>query len=701
MLRALALLAALWGTGLAAQGGPPPNMVADNLTVTADRRLVAEGNVEIWFDGNRLQARALSYDPASDRLQITGPILITTGSGAILTADSATLDPALQDGLLRGARLILDRQLQLAANRIDRVDGRYNALTQVAATSCTVCPGAAPVWEIRAARVIHDEAEQQLYFENATLRVGGVPVLWLPRIRLPDPTLDRAAGILVPQLRTTNRLGTGIRLPYFIPLGPDRDLTLTPYLSAETQTLGWRYRQALANGDVTFGGAFSRDTLQPGTLRGNITGSGTFTLANGGVLSFTLEGTRDTAYLQDYGLTDRDRLESALTYARVLPDRATGAELAYYTSLRPDEDAGSLPPLVLSFATVRRLQPAVGGTLSLGLDGLAYYRPDDSDGALGRDVARLGAEAAWRDSWTIGPGLLLQADGSLRADLYAIRQDDELDDRLTSATAAAGLTLRWPLIRRGTGGTTHLLEPVAALTWTGATGDQAPAEDSVLPEFDEGNLLALRPLPGADGRPTGGALTLGLNYSIADPAGREIGLSFGRIFRTDPLAATASAGLSGTASDWLIAARFDLADNLTLRARSLLRDDGTTAKTEARLDWQGARIDMAAAYIFLPADAAEAREDDISEWAFDAAYQLSDAWRLSAQARYDVAQDRPALAGLGVIWQSDCVTVDLSVTRRYTDTDAVSPDTDIGLSVSLGGFSAGRPVTDASRTCRD
>ena len=175
------------------------SLVADSVTVTADERLVAEGHVEVFYDGTRMTADRIVYDRAGDALSIEGPILIETAEGVILVAERADLDPQLQNGLLRGARLVLDRHLQLAAARIDRVEGRYSALTRTAATACRVCDGRAPIWEIRAARVVHDEVERQLYFENATFHIRGVPVLWVPRMRLPDPTLDRAMGLLVPQ----------------------------------------------------------------------------------------------------------------------------------------------------------------------------------------------------------------------------------------------------------------------------------------------------------------------------------------------------------------------------------------------------------------------------------------------------------------------------------------------------------------------
>merc|ERR1712034_213433 len=148
------------------------------------------------------------------------------------------MEEGLRNGLLSGARMVMDDQLQLAAVEAQRVGGRYTQLSRVAVTSCQVCGrNETPLWQIRADRVIHDQDARQLYFEGAQLRVLDVPILWVPQLRLPDPTLERARGFLTPTLRSTSLLGTGLRLPYFIPIGDHQDLTLTPYLSSETRTL--------------------------------------------------------------------------------------------------------------------------------------------------------------------------------------------------------------------------------------------------------------------------------------------------------------------------------------------------------------------------------------------------------------------------------------------------------------------------------
>jgi len=686
---------------LSARAQQAATLLSDRLTIAEGPQLAAEGNVEVFYDGTRLTASAITYDRATDRLTITGPILIRTAEGTILTADAAILDPALRNGLLTGARLVLDRQLQLAANRIDRVDGNLTQLVRAAATACQVCGNRAPLWEIRAARIIHDEQARQLYFENAVLRVAGVPILWLPRMRLPDPTLDRASGFLVPGIRTTDRLGLGLRLPYFIRLGDSRDLTLTPWLSARTRTIEARWRQAFGTGDIVIDAALTSDDLLPGQTRGAVFASGAFDLGRGYGLSFGIQAVSDDAYLVDYGLGDRDRLESGLRLTRVLPDRLLRADLSVYQSLRANEGLDSLPPLVMAFQTERRFFPGFGGALTLSAGAEAFLRSAPTPGDQGRDVARFGAGLDWQRATVLPMGIVAQAQGAIRADHYLIGDDPAFPGTVTRLTPAAALTLRWPLIRAGDGGVVDVLEPALHLAWAQVIGDAVPPEDSRLAEFDEGNLFALNRSPGQDGLAGGATLAAGLSWTRTAPSGLETRLAFGRLLRDrDATGFTPSSGLDGQASDWLVAGQLRLPAGLSVTARSLIGDAGQPGKTDARIGWQGDRMQLAAAYVWLPADMAEDRDEPISEWSLDAGFAVSDRWRITVEGRYDVARDAPAQAGLGLGWRNDCLAVDLSVSRRYTDTVALDPSTDFNLSVTLNGFSSGRTAGTAPGGCR-
>ena len=678
-------------------------LVADQVQVTADQRLIAAGHVEVFYDGTKLTATSITYDQTGDLLTIAGPILIVTPDGTIFTADAAQLDPRLENGILRGARLVLNQQLQLAANQISRVDGRYSQLTQVAATSCHVCNGRAPLWEIRATNVVHDEAEQQLYFDNATFRIGGVPVLWLPRMRLPDPSLTRATGVLIPNLRSSDLLGFGLKLPYFIRLGPNRDLTLTPYLSAQTRTIEARYRQTFTNGAVNIAGAFSRDTILRGVDRGYVFADGQFAVGGGFRLGFNAEISSDTAYLQNYGYSSKDRLESGVSLVRVRTDDRFVASLTSYDSLREDETNDTLPPLVAALSYERRLAPElIGGTLTLRAGVESFLRFDPAPGDAGRDVARLGLGADWQRDWILPGGIVAGAQAGVVADYYNIADDPAFTDPVLRLAPAVATTLRWPWARTGPAGVQTVIEPVFALGWSGTTGEQVPNEDATLVEFDEANLLALTRFPGQDGRETGWRSSIGVNWTRIDPAGWSATLTFGRIIRNQQIAGlSAASGLAGVASDWLLAGQITLDGGFALTARTLFDDNLNFAKTDARLNWANDLLALNAAYVWLPADAQEDRLTPISEWTVDSRFQINDQWTLSVDGRYDVVADRPSRAGLGIGWRNECVTVDLSVARRYTESTTLDPATEFGLAVNLNGFSAGRAATRTVATCQN
>ena len=682
---------------LNAQGAA--TLVADTVTLNADEQLVASGNVEVLFDGSRLSASQIIFDRPSDTLQIIGPIVIQAADGTIFLADRATLDPRLENGILQGARMVLEQQLQVASNQIDRRDGRYSQLYKTTATSCRVCGTQAPLWEIRAEQVIHDSFEKQLYFRNATLRVRGVPVLWLPRMRLPDPSLERANGLLPPAQRNTTQLGFGIKLPYFITLGDHRDLTLTPYVSQETTTLELRYRQAFANGNVTAEGAVSDDTLLP-EVRSYLFAEGRFDLADAYQLIFNIETVSDPAYLLDYDYSEKDRLDSTIQLLRVTDNSLFNARLTNYESLRDDEEDASLPPIITDLNYETRYEPSFGGVLSYGTSLDVAYRYSTDDGDAGRDVSRIGAKGAWADSWVLPYGFVADMQTAVRADVYLVNDDVAFPTEDLRISPSIGGTLRWPLGRVSTTRATHLLEPTVSLSWADAYGATPPNEDSLRTELDRANLFAVSRYAGDDRVETGLQGAAGATWTRLGPRGFNSVLSFGRVFRKEEQDGfTNTSGLNGLNSDWLIAGQLTAPGGFLFDTRSLWNGVQDLTVIDSRIAWQNDRISLGANYVWLGPDAEEDRFETISEWTLDAGYVINDAWSLDVDARYDVAAQRPVRAGATLQWRNECVTVDVSASRRFTSSSTVEPTTTFGISGSIGSFSTGRATGGLATGC--
>ncbi|MCE8007808.1 LPS assembly protein LptD [Aestuariivita sp.] len=678
----------------------PAVLIADRVSVTPDGKLIATGSVEAFQGTQKLTARRITYDRETETLSIEGPIRLTDGPSVTILADAAELDRDMQNGLLQGARMVLDQQVQLSALRLDRTEGRYSQLYKTSVTSCRICEeGQAPLWQIRARRVIHDQEGKQLYFEEAQLRVMDVPVLYLPRLRLPDPTLNRATGFLNPSFRTTSQLSTGVRIPYFFRLGDHRDLTVTPYLSSRTTTLGLRYRQAFARGRIEFEGAYSRDDQLPGTSRGYIFGAGGFALRNGYQLTFDIEWASDNAYLVDYGLPDKDRLDSEIALTRVTRDTFSRAALVRFQSLRDGEDESLLPAIVADVAYDRRYFPdRIGGELRLGLRAHAHERSSDLD-VLGRDVTRITSDISWQRSWILASGLRADWQMGFAADLFRIAQDSTFPGTRQRVTPYTALTLRLPMIR-ATARATHFIEPILQVGWTNVSGDALPNDESGRVEFDQGNLLSLSRFPAPDAREDGPALAYGVNWARYGQ-GWQASLTMGQIIRETPQTGfSTTSGLSGDISDFLLAGQVRADFGLDLTARTIFDDSFDVSKAELRGGWIGERATLGGTFVWLEADAAEDRTQAVSEFYLDGSYDINPTWTASANWRYDLADTRAATAGLGLTYRNECVEVGLSVNRRYTSSTSVEPSTDFGFNIALRGFSATNGTERHVRSCK-
>ncbi len=685
----------------ATEQNQPALLVADEIFITPDRKLVAEGNVEAFQGDVKLTAQSVTYDRETGELTLTGPIRIDQGGNSTLLADSAQLDSGIQNGLLMGARMVFDQQVQIASVQATRAAGRYTQFSKVAATSCHVCAnGRPPIWQIRARKVTHDQLERQLYFEGAQFRILDVPVFYFPTLRLPDPTLERATGFLVPSIRTTSQLGTGVQVPYFFKIGDHKDLTLTPYLSSKTRTLGFRYRQAFKRGRIRLRGSYTRDDLQPGQDRGYFFADGRFGLGNDYRLTFDIKTTSDDSYLADYGLPDFDRLRSEIALERIKRDTAFRTSFIHYKSLRDSENQDEIPSRVFDINYRKRFFPStLGGEVELSLDGHTHTRTSDED-IIGRDVARATFDAEWLRNWTFATGLRAEALVGASVDTFNIRNDSEFPNNVTRSTPRAAFTLRYPMLRREQSGATQILEPIAQIGWTHVSNNDVPNDESTFQELDQGNLLSLSRFPAPDRREDGATAVVGLNWSRYNADGWRALATIGQVFRSDADPDfTLTSGLQGTKSDILLAGQLNNGKGLTLAARGLLNSDFSFTKAEIRAGWSNGDTAISGGYIWLEPDPAEANNDEISELRVGGRYRVDQNWLTLASARYDFSESEPLRLGFGVTYENECVQVNVNVNRRFTSTSSIEPSTEFGFTVALTGYSVEGDGQKFKRRC--
>lgn len=678
------------------------SLVADSITVDPSGQVTANGNVEVFFQGTRLNAERVRYSRTGGRLTITGPIRITNADGTILLADEAALDRDLRNGVLISARLVLDQQLQLAANEIARVDDRYTRLDRVVASSCEVCANApTPLWEIRASRVIHDDLERQLYFENAQFRVAGIPVLYFPRLRLPDPSVERSTGLLIPQFTSSSDLGSGIKLPYFVTLGDHSDVTLTPYLSSSTTTLEFDYRRLLRNGSITIEGAVSDDDIRD--ARGYFFGKAELKLPRNYTATAQLEFVSDPAYLFEYGYSDKDRLKNELAFRRVRDKDRFRASVSEFRTLRESEIPirSTLPDQFIEAEYLREIRGlSFGGRTAASLGFYALERPSSAD-VLGRDVSRISAAINWNRAWTTSPGIIASTELGFRADAYTTAQDSNFENELVRAVPRAAVELRWPMSRRTSDGGVEMLEPIFRVDISDTGGDAVPLEDSRVVEFDEANLFSRSRYAGFDGAEDGVRVALGASWQRVDPDGWVLDVALGRVANlTGDLGFGEGSGLEGDRSEWLLSGRLSIGDGLQVISRSLFDTDIQFTLSETRLEWQSDRLHLGTNYLFARPEPSEDRDVSLSEWSFDGRYEIDDRWSANADWRYDFNADRATRTGVGLGYRSECIDFSVSLSRRFADSSSVDATTQFGFRVSLTGIGGRGSDTTRLRRCR-
>ncbi len=682
----------------------PATLIADNIGFAQGSTSVsARGNVEIFYNGARLRADAVHYDGDNDQITVEGPITLTEETGnTIIFADFAELSADLQNGVLQSARLVLDRQLQIAATQINREGGRYTQMYQTVASTCEVCASnPVPLWQIRARRIVHDQQERQLYFEDAQFRALGVPVAWFPRLRLPDPTLERATGFLVPSITASDQLGTGLRLPYFVTLGDHADLTLTPYITAgENQTLEARFRRAFRNGFVEVNGAYSWDNLTSDSSRSYLFASGWFDLPEDFRLELDYQTVSDPDYLLTYGYSEEDLLQSGFSISRARRDEYIGLSFDRVRSLRTGDNNYTLPTLMADSEVVERLAPpGIGGIATVRFSTHAHQRRSDVD-VTGRDLGRISLDATWRRDWVLPAGVLAAVAAHWQGDYYDIQQDSTYPGEVTRSTPYLAGELRWPLARSGASGVTHLIEPVLQYVWAPDSGPAVPNEDGAVVEFDEGNLFSLNRFPGADGQELGRRLAYGLSYTRHDPLGWSLGVTAGQVIRERSYGQfTQGSGLDGVRSDYMVSTSLGIGSSLTFMNRAIFSERLNVSSNELAVSWSEDQVDLASSVTWLQADPAEGRPQNMAEWAFDAAYDFDSAWAAQVDWRYDFEAAEPTRAGLSLTYATECVDVEFSLSRRFTTSATLPPATNFGLTVALNGFGASRDGRRFDRSC--
>jgi LPS-assembly protein len=581
----------------------PPKVANDNqMLVQAvevdydynNNRVSAVGNVQMFYNGTSIEADKVVYDQKTKRLYAEGNIRMTDADGKITYANSMDLSDDYRDGFVDSLRVDTADSTRMAATRADRSSGNYTVFENGVYTACAACaddPKKPPLWQVKGARIIHDQTEKMLYFETAQLEFFGVPVAYMPYFSTPDPTVKRKSGFLMPgYFPGTAATGFGMEAPYYWAIAPDYDATITPrILTRQGVLMQGEFRQRLIDGAYQIR-AYGIDQLDPGAFagqpgdrqfRGGIDTKGQFSLNDKWIWGWDGVLLTDYAFFNDYRLAQyRDPMASFLS----LPTEAisqlylTGVgnrsffdlRSMYYLSYSGNQQQVPVVYPVFDYSNVFNY-PIFGGEVSYktnftnltrnqavfdpittlaSINGLCTLTSADP---LARTPSqcllrgfpgtytRLSAEAQWRRSFTDSAGEIWTPFVSLRAD--AINSDVSNqpgvsnflpvgDTQAIRVMPTVGLDYRYPFINVQPWGSTTV-EPIAQViirpneTYAG----QLPNEDAQSLVYDTSNLFSVDKFSGYDRVEGGGRANVGVQSTTQFDQGGAVKALFGQSYQ--------------------------------------------------------------------------------------------------------------------------------------------------------------------------
>src|SRR5689334_21796806 len=574
-------------------------------------RVSAVGNVQLFYNGTSVEADKVIYDQKTKRLHAEGNIRMTDADGKITYANVMDLSDDYRDGFVDSLRVDTADATRMAATRSDRSNGNYTVFENGVYTACAPCkddPKKPPLWQVKGARIIHDQNEKMLYFETAQLEFFGVPVAYMPYFSTPDPTVKRKSGFLMPGFSEATGYGVGMEVPYYWAIAPDYDATFTPRITSRQGVLMQaEFRQRLINGSYQIR-AYGIDQLDPGAFagqpgdkqfRGGIETKGQFALNDKWVWGWDGVVLSDYYFMSDYRLSMyRDPMSSFLS----LPTEAisqlylTGVgnrsyfdlRSIYYLSFSGNQQQVPVVYPVLDYSNVLNYN-IFGGEVSYKTNFVNLTRNDAvfdpittvantaglctvaSADPLARTPSqcllrgfpgtytRLTAEAHWRKSFTDPIGEIWTPFASMRVDAINAEVSNQPgvsnflpvgDTQAMRLMPTVGLEYRYPFINVQPWGSTTI-EPIAQVIIrpNESYAGKLPNEDAQSLVYDASNLFSVDKFSGYDRVEGGGRANVGVQSTTQFDRGGSVNVLFGQSYQLFGLNSFAVRDMTNTGID--------------------------------------------------------------------------------------------------------------------------------------------------------
>ncbi len=717
----------------------PMLLQADELIYdNKNNKVRASGNVEVFYNKHTLLADQIIYDRNLNVLIAEGNVRIKEPDGAIVKAERIRLTDDFREGFIKSLKIRTSNDASITADRATRTEGNTTIFENGTFTPCKVCekhPEKAPLWRIRAERVIHKKDEQVIEYENASFEFMGVPVAYVPYFQHADPSKKRQSGFLTPGASYSENLGFIVEIPYFVALARNYDITVTPVVTNKAgQMLKGQWRHRLANGSYTidlagaYDGTPADNVPDQRKFRGSIVTKGNFEL--GSFWNFGWDATLETddQFRRFYKLDDvkaTDRVSQI--YLTGQSERNHMSVIAYRFGGLVQEDSADSNSWVHPVVDYNYIlnSPVLGGEFSFNANAVSLTRdntPTQNEGwrKVATSSNRVSADIGWRRELVDPIGQVFTPFASARGDIYRYTDVDNNNsvETETRGTALAGLEYRYPFIANwGLG--THIIEPIGQIIYrpdNKKLQNRLPNEDAQSLVFDDTLLFESNKFSGYDRLETGTRANVGLRYTINLPEGGNLRTVVGQSYHlggVNPYSNLATSptqnltsGLDTTRSDYVAGIYFEPSSHFGLIAQGRFDQDNLDLRRTDIHSWMSYGPFSASASYVKQTPKLGVGEIDINnltgeEIHGDAGIQLTEFWSLTGNIRYDIKDTEVDRHGAGLTYADECFLFGISYNHTTPEDGNVDSDTTVSFRFQLKHLGGGTTSTDVSDLVSD
>ncbi|MBX3575688.1 MAG: LPS-assembly protein LptD [Rhizobiaceae bacterium] len=732
---------------------------ADTLVYDNDNETVtAVGSVQIDYNGNRLVAQRVSYNRRTGRLVATGNVELIEPGGTKIYADEIDVTDDFASGFVNALRIETADKVYFAADSAEREGGTTTTFNRGVYTACEPCedkPDKPPIWRIKARTIIWDGKKKTVRFLNSRFELFGLPIAYMPVFEVPDPTVKRKSGLLVPGFHYRSELGFGASVPYYFALSPTYDATVTARYYGKQGFLGeaeWRqkfnngeYKVTVAGINQANPGEFWNGSVNGGTaanpnkFRAMVGTSGQFRINPRWTFGWDLLLQSDKNFSYTYSIQDyKDYVEQSKVYLTGLDGRNYFDVRALHFQVQEDRDSTfasarheKQPWVLPSFDyTYTPELPLAGGELTVDVNAQVLKR-DALDAQLATprvagvegNNGRVTTEVEWKRSMVGDSGLVVTPLLNVRGDVgytdvsaatvagvdamaTTLGTTADLRSNYYRGMATAGLELRWPVLFSSPN-SSHVIEPMAqvfARPNESYVGELAiPNEDAQSFVFDASTLFERDKFSGFDRIEGGTRVNVGLRSSSIFANGWTANGILGQSYHVagqnsfaapDLVNAGAFSGLETPKSDFVGLFGFATPFGLSSSVSARL-DEQTLAvrRAEFRAGLVTDPVTITGKYAFIQKQPLYGFPTDRHETSFGATVKVHEFWSVFGSATYDFQSKVLVSDSIGFAYDDECFTYTMTLSESR---NRVTRDTTRTVGVNISFRTIGDFGTDST-----